>query len=192
MCAFFFENPVINPSGKLQFICSLFKVLNPTCATRRRGLSAGFFGSRNWRHPLERPSKWRWNVPRSVENDWRWKSAKHALFPIWRLGSLVKVVVCGHLEGWISWEWNVGIRFDFLNDMPNDVLGICLASPMSPSLKLWKKFKKFHWSPFPSVAAKSSGIYLGWTFFTLSRLQPIFFFLDRLCCETLKIEECER
>lgn len=43
MCAFFFENPVINPSGKLQFICSLFKVLNPTCATRRRGLSAGFF-----------------------------------------------------------------------------------------------------------------------------------------------------
>lgn len=30
----------------------------------------------------------------------------------------------------------MGIRFDFLNDMPNDVLGICLASPMSPILKL--------------------------------------------------------
>ena len=125
---FFFENPVLSPSEKLQFICSLFKVLNPTCATPRRGLSAGFFGSRNWRHPLERPSKWRWNVPRSVENDWSWKSAKHALFTIWRLGSMVKVVVCGHLEGWISWGWNVRIRFlGFFHDMPNDVLGILLG-----------------------------------------------------------------
>lgn len=139
-----FRKSCYKPKWEIATYTLFLQGIKPPLRPRGSVVPCRVFGSRNWRLALECPPIWRWNAPKSVENDWSWKSAKHALFPIWRLGSLVKVgkfVVTWRVR-WLDAGETVGYGLVFFNDMPN-LLGICLASPMSPNLKLWKKFKKF-------------------------------------------------
>ena len=149
-----FENPVINPGGNLQFTYMPFSSrYKSTIAWRHllRFPAAGFLGSRFL------PSRQMKVECVKVSGERLELEIGEACFvsdlKVGRV-RLTKISMGG-------WK-NVGDTFFclFLMTCPN-LSGICLASTMSPNLKLWKKFKKFHWSPFPSVAAKSWSVWGG-------------------------------